>query len=73
MQCNSAYPTPLKDLNLNVLENFKKKYKVEVGFSDQSEGIIAPIIAGSWIKIYRKTFYNFKKTSRSRSYLQFIS
>ena len=24
MQCNSAYPTPLKDLNLNVLENFKK-------------------------------------------------
>ena len=45
MQCNSAYPTPLNDLNLNVLENFKKKYNVEVGFSDHSEGIIAPIIA----------------------------
>ena len=40
MQCNSAYPTPLKDLNLNVLENFKKKYKVEVGFSDHSEELL---------------------------------
>ena len=27
MQCNSAYPTPLKDLNLNVLENFKKNIR----------------------------------------------
>ena len=62
MQCNSAYPTPLKDLNLNVLENFKKKYKVEVGFSDHSEGIIAPIIAsGLGSKYIEKHFTISKK------------
>ncbi len=24
LQCNSAYPTPIKDLNLNILITFKK-------------------------------------------------
>ena len=57
MQCNSAYPTPPKDLNLRVLENFKKKYKVDVGLSDHSEGILAPVVAsGLGVKFIEKHF-----------------
>ena len=45
MQCNTEYPTPYKDLNLNVIKNFKKKFKVNVGLSDHSLGDVAPIMA----------------------------
>lgn len=45
LQCNTEYPTPYKDLNLNVIKNFKKKLKVNVGLSDHSLGDVAPIMA----------------------------
>ena len=45
LQCNSAYPTPLNDANLNVLKTFKKKLKVNVGLSDHSSSTIIPSIA----------------------------
>lgn len=45
MQCTSAYPTPINELNLNTISFFKKKYKVNVGLSDHSLGILAPIAA----------------------------
>jgi len=42
LQCNSAYPTPLQDLNLKTLLLFKKKFKIRVGLSDHSLSLIAP-------------------------------
>ena len=45
LQCNSAYPTPLKDLNLNVIKTYKKKFKCKTGLSDHSLSISAPIAA----------------------------
>ena len=45
LQCNSAYPTPTEDVNLNCMAEMKKKFKVEIGFSDHTEGIIASIVA----------------------------
>lgn len=45
MQCNSAYPTPLKDINLNVLKTYKKKFGTELGFSDHSKEIHTSIPA----------------------------
>jgi len=45
LQCNSAYPTPIKDLNLNVIKTYKKKFNCETGLSDHSLGITAPIAA----------------------------
>ena len=47
MQCNSAYPTPLNDINLNVLKNYKTKFKTGIGFSDHSKEIYTPIAAVS--------------------------
>lgn len=48
LHCNSAYPTPNKDLNLKAIPFLKKKIGVEVGFSDHSKGIIASMIAVSY-------------------------
>ena len=45
LQCTSAYPTPIQDLNLNTIKFFKKRYKVDVGLSDHSLGTLAPIAA----------------------------
>lgn len=45
LQCNSAYPTPISDLNLNILNTFKKKFNYKVGLSDHSLSIIVPAAA----------------------------
>ena len=45
MQCTSNYPTEVKDLNLNVLSTFKKKFKLELGFSDHSTNLEVPLFA----------------------------
>ncbi len=45
MQCTTAYPTPIEELNLNSILEFKKRYKVEAGLSDHSLGTLAPIAA----------------------------
>lgn len=36
LHCVSAYPTPAKDCNLAVLETFRQRYNVKVGWSDHS-------------------------------------
>ena len=47
LHCNSAYPTPLEDANLNVLHSLKKKFNLQIGFSDHTQGIIASLAAVS--------------------------
>ena len=45
MQCNTAYPTPIKDINLKSLITFKNKFKSKIGLSDHTLSLIPPIIA----------------------------
>ena len=45
MQCTSSYPAPLEELNLKVIDTLKKKFKLNVGFSDHSLGTIASVAA----------------------------
>ncbi len=45
LHCNSAYPTPISDLNLNVIKTFKKEFNCDVGLSDHSLSITAPSLA----------------------------
>ena len=45
MQCTSSYPTPNEDLNLNIIETFKKNFKYLVGYSDHSIGNLALLTA----------------------------
>ena len=39
LHCNTEYPTPLKDVNLNAMITIKNKFKVKVGYSDHTLGI----------------------------------
>ncbi len=47
LQCNTEYPTPLKDVNLKAMLTMKKKFKIDVGYSDHTKGIEAPIVAAA--------------------------
>jgi sialic acid synthase SpsE len=46
MHCSIAYPTKLEDVNMGVIETFKKAFKCEVGYSDHTAEIYqAPLQA----------------------------
>ena len=57
LHCNSSYPTPYKDVNLNTIQTLKKKFSLKVGYSDHTNGIevaIAAVCKGA--KIIEKHF-----------------
>lgn len=45
MYCNSVYPNSFEDVDLNIVNTFKKRYKSDVGYSDHSAGRILPVSA----------------------------
>lgn len=45
LQCTSKYPCPFEGVGLNLLEEFKKRYKLPVGLSDHTPGIYASLAA----------------------------
>ena len=47
LHCTSEYPAPVDELNLNVLEVMRSKYKCKIGYSDHSINILTPIVAVS--------------------------
>ena len=57
LQCNSEYPSPVKDVNLNTMVYMGKKLKLDYGFSDHTLGIecsLAAVAMGA--KIIEKHF-----------------
>jgi sialic acid synthase SpsE/sugar phosphate isomerase/epimerase len=55
LQCNSTYPPPIKDINLNYLERLKKIGNCLVGYSGHERGINIPIAAvGLGAKVIEK-------------------
>tara|TARA_B110000444_G_scaffold77883_1_gene73655 strand:- start:1622 stop:2701 length:1080 start_codon:yes stop_codon:yes gene_type:complete len=64
LHCNSAYPSPLTDLNLNAIIKLRDYFNLRVGFSDHSEGIIASLAASAMgASIIEKHFTISKKLS----------
>ena len=47
LQCSSIYPCPEKFVGLNILNEFKKKFRCKVGFSDHTLGSGASYAAAS--------------------------
>ncbi len=50
LKCTSAYPAPEEDTNLKCIEDLKKRFKINVGLSDHTEGIgvaVASVALGS--------------------------
>lgn len=45
LHCNTEYPTPLNDVNLNAMLTIRDKFDVQIGYSDHTMGIEIPIAA----------------------------
>ncbi|MDR3541402.1 MAG: N-acetylneuraminate synthase [Desulfosporosinus sp.] len=45
LHCNTQYPTPFDDANIRAMLTLKERFSVEVGYSDHTLGIEAPIAA----------------------------
>jgi pseudaminic acid synthase len=45
LKCTSAYPTPMNEINLKVIPDLAKKFKVVVGLSDHTLGVTVPLAA----------------------------
>lgn len=45
LHCNTEYPTPMEDVNLNAMLHIKEELGVKVGYSDHTNGIEVPIAA----------------------------
>lgn len=47
LKCTSQYPAPLERMNLITIPALEHVFKVDVGLSDHTEGIVAPVVAVS--------------------------
>jgi len=47
LHCNTEYPTPFEDVNLNAMVTMQNKLGVKIGYSDHTTGIVVPIGAVS--------------------------
>lgn len=47
LKCTSAYPTPIHEMNLSSISTMHKDYGLNIGLSDHSLGIVAPVVATS--------------------------
>lgn len=57
LKCTSAYPTPLSDVNLNLIPQIKNDFDCLVGLSDHTEGHLIPVGAVSLgAKVIEKHF-----------------
>ena len=45
LHCNTAYPSPMEDINLRAMNTIKDTFGIEVGYSDHTEGIEVSIAA----------------------------
>jgi len=45
LHCNTEYPTPFEDVNLNAMTTMKNELQITVGYSDHTLGISIPIAA----------------------------
>ncbi len=45
LHCNSEYPTPIEDVNLQAMQTIAAAFNVKVGYSDHTLGIEVPVAA----------------------------
>jgi N,N'-diacetyllegionaminate synthase len=57
LHCTSSYPTSIDNVNLNKITSLRNRYKVNIGFSDHTEGFFSAIQAVSMgVNIIEKHF-----------------
>lgn len=45
LHCTTRYPTPIEDTNLNAIDTLKKKFNLNVGFSDHTSSVLIPALS----------------------------
>ncbi len=45
LHCTSEYPTPINEINLKAINTLQSAFKLPVGYSDHSDGLIVPLAA----------------------------
>ncbi|MBN1298257.1 MAG: N-acetylneuraminate synthase family protein, partial [Actinobacteria bacterium] len=45
LHCNSTYPAPFHNLNINFIEEMQKRFDIPIGYSGHEHGIIIPVAA----------------------------
>lgn len=45
LHCTTEYPAPFADINLDAMDTIERAFRLPIGYSDHSEGIVVPIAA----------------------------
>lgn len=57
LQCTTEYPAPYDEVNLRVMQTIHEAFKVKIGYSDHTPGIIIPVAASAMgAKVIEKHF-----------------
>ena len=63
-QCTSSYPCQDAEVNLNVLESYKKKYQLDIGFSDHTIGTELALVSVGFGCRYIEKHFTLNKRSK---------
>ena len=47
LHCTSEYPAPIENANLRAMDTMRNAFDLPVGYSDHTQGILAPVIAAA--------------------------
>ena len=62
LHCTSSYPAKFKDINLQAINTLSRTFKLNVGYSDHSSGILVPLLASNMgITVLEKHFTKSRK------------
>ena len=69
LHCNTASPTPMRDVNLSVLGKLREKFKVKVGYSDHTVGIEVALAAAALGATVIEKHFTLNKNSKGPDHL----
>jgi len=64
LHCNTAYPTPIEDVNLLAMSAIKEAFGVNVGYSDHTTGVEVPIAAVALGAVVIEKHFTLDKSTR---------
>ncbi|WP_144393555.1 N-acetylneuraminate synthase [Pleionea sediminis] len=62
LHCTTEYPAPYGDINLNAMDTIKNAFKLNVGYSDHSQGIVVPVAAAAKRALIIEKHFTLDKT-----------
>lgn len=68
-QCTSSYPCKDNEVNLNVLETYKDKYMLDIGFSDHTVGTELALVSVGFGCRYIEKHFTLNKNSKGPDHL----